>query len=287
MKSWKTARRTIGISRPLVMGVLNLTPDSFSDGGLFTNESEAVKQAEKLISDGADIIDIGGESSRPGSKQVTAEEEIRRVLPVIKAVCQRWDIPVSIDTWKSAVAGAAIDAGAEIINDISGLRFDNEMAALAARSGAGLVLMHSRGEFSTMHSQPPVYDVLSEVVENLSHSLEKARAAAVGDRQIVLDVGIGFGKTAEQNLELLARLDEVSRAFSGFPILVGASRKSFIGKVLGREEPRQRLYGSLASAAIAVFNGADIVRVHDVRESVEAVLIADAIRLRKSLAAAD
>jgi dihydropteroate synthase len=147
--------------------------------------------------------------------------------------------------------------------------------------------MHSRGEFSTMHSQPPVYDVLSEVVENLSHSLEKARAAAVGDRQIVLDVGIGFGKTAEQNLELLARLDEVSRAFSGFPILVGASRKSFIGKVLGREEPRQRLYGSLASAAIAVFNGADIVRVHDVRESVEAVLIADAIRLRKSLAAAD
>ncbi|MFN3419092.1 MAG: dihydropteroate synthase [Pyrinomonadaceae bacterium] len=287
MKSWKTARRTIGISRPLVMGVLNLTPDSFSDGGLFTNESEAVKQAEKLISDGADIIDIGGESSRPGSKQVTAEEEIRRVLPVIKAVCQRWDIPVSIDTWKSAVAGAAIDAGAEIINDISGLRFDSEMAALAARSGAGLVLMHSRGEFSTMHSQPPVYDVLSEVVENLSHSLEKARAAAVGDRQIVLDVGIGFGKTAEQNLELLARLDEVSRAFSGFPILVGASRKSFIGKVLGREEPRQRLYGSLASAAIAVFNGADIVRVHDVRESVEAVLIADAIRLRKSLAAAD
>lgn len=287
MKSWKTARRTIGISRPLVMGVLNLTPDSFSDGGLFTNESEAVKQAEKLISEGADIIDIGGESSRPGSKQVTAEEEIRRVLPVIKAVCQRWDIPVSIDTWKSAVAGAAIDAGAEIINDISGLRFDSEMAALAARSGAGLVLMHSRGEFSTMHSQPPVYDVLSEVVENLSHSLEKARAAAVGDRQIVLDVGIGFGKTAEQNLELLARLDEVSRAFSGFPILVGASRKSFIGKVLGREEPRQRLYGSLASAAIAVFNGADIVRVHDVRESVEAVLIADAIRLRKSLAAAD
>lgn len=287
MKSWKTARRTIGISRPLVMGVLNLTPDSFSDGGLFTNESEAVKQAEKLISDGADIIDIGGESSRPGSKQVTAEEEIRRVLPVIKAVCQRWDIPVSIDTWKSAVAGAAIDAGAEIINDISGLRFDSEMAALAARSGAGLVLMHSRGEFSTMHSQPPVYDVLSEVVENLSHSLEKARAAAVGDRQIVLDVGIGFGKTAEQNLELLARLDEVSRAFSGFPILVGASRKSFIGKVLGREEPRQRLYGSLASAAIAVFNGADIVRVHDVRESVEAVLIADAIRLRKNLAAAD
>ncbi len=287
MKSWKTARRTIGISRPLVMGVLNLTPDSFSDGGLFTNESEAVKQAEKLISDGADIIDIGGESSRPGSKQVTAEEEIRRVLPVIKAVCQRWDIPVSIDTWKSAVAGAAIDAGAEIINDISGLRFDSEMAALAARSGAGLVLMHSRGEFSTMHSQPPVYDVLSEVVENLSHSLEKARAAAVGDRQIVLDVGIGFGKTAEQNLELLARLDEVSRAFSGFPILVGASRKSFIGKVLGREEPRQRLYGSLASAAIAVFNGADIVRVHDVRESVEAVLIADSIRLRKSLGAAD
>lgn len=287
MKSWKTARRTIGISRPLVMGVLNLTPDSFSDGGLFTNESEAVKQAEKLISDGADIIDIGGESSRPGSKQVTAEEEIRRVLPVIKAVCQRWDIPVSIDTWKSAVARAAIDAGAEIINDISGLRFDSEMAALAARSGAGLVLMHSRGEFSTMHSQPPVYDVLSEVVENLSHSLEKARAAAVGDRQIVLDVGIGFGKTAEQNLELLARLDEVSRAFSGFPILVGASRKSFIGKVLGREEPRQRLYGSLASAAIAVFNGADIVRVHDVRESVEAVLIADSIRLRKSLGAAD
>ncbi len=190
-------------------------------------------------------------------------------------------------TWKSAVAGAAIDAGAEIINDISGLRFDSEMAALAARSGAGLVLMHSRGEFSTMHSQPPVYDVLSEVVENLSHSLEKARAAAVGDRQIVLDVGIGFGKTAEQNLELLARLDEVSRAFSGFPILVGASRKSFIGKVLGREEPRQRLYGSLASAAIAVFNGADIVRVHDVRESVEAVLIADSIRLRKSLGAAD
>lgn len=281
MKRWKTARREIEISRPLVMGILNITPDSFSDGGLFSNPSAALRHAEKLISEGADILDIGGESSRPGSRPVPAEEEIRRVVPAIEEICKRWDVPVSVDTWKSATALAALDAGAEIINDISGLRFEPGLASLAAQTGAGLILMHSRGDFAEMHSQPPVNDILAEVRNGLGQSLQIATAAQVAAGQIVLDIGIGFGKTPEQNLELISRIDAISGAFSDFPLLVGVSRKSFIGKVLGQPDPGRRLFGSLATAAIAVFNGADIVRVHDVRESVETMQLAAALRAQR------
>jgi dihydropteroate synthase len=281
MKRWKTARRMIEINRPLIMGILNVTPDSFSDGGKFRELTAALKQAESMLAAGADVIDIGGESSRPGSQPISAAEEISRVVPVISAISKRWDAPVSVDTWKSDVAMAAIESGAEIINDISGLRFDSRLGSIAAESGAGLVLMHSRGDFSTLHSQPPVADIRSEVESGITNSLSAAKAAGIADEQIAIDIGIGFGKTPEQNLELIADLEIFSAAFPGFPIAVGASRKSFIGKLTGEVNPERRLSGSLAAAAIAIYNGADIIRVHDVSESREIAIIANAIKMAK------
>lgn len=275
---WQTSRRQISLDRPLVMAILNVTPDSFSDGGAFLSVDDALRQAERWIGEGADIIDIGGESTRPGSKRVSAETETGRVVPVIEAVAKRFDIPVSIDTSKSEVAAAALDAGAEIINDISGLRFDPAIVDVAARTNAGLVLMHSCGEFETMHVLPPVDDIFAEVSADLDRSIKAARAAGVEDANIVLDIGIGFGKTLEQNLELIAKLDRLVREFAPFPILVGTSRKSFIGKILGGVPPSERLGGSIASALIAIQNGAKIVRVHDVKETVAAIKIAAAIK---------
>lgn len=266
----------------MIMGILNVTPDSFSDGGKFRDLTAALKQAESMLAAGADIIDIGGESSRPGSRQITAAEEISRVIPVIEEISKKWDVPVSIDTWKSEVARAAIDCGAEIINDISGLRFDVELASVAAGSGAGLILMHSRGDFSTLHSQPPVTDIRSEVESGFRDSLSAAKAAGIADEQIAIDIGIGFGKTPEQNLELIADLELFSARFPRLPIVVGASRKSFIGKLTGEVDPERRLSGSLAAAAIAIYNGADIIRVHDVSESRESAIIAHAIKMAKS-----
>jgi dihydropteroate synthase len=276
MRFWQTSRRHIALERPLVMGILNATPDSFSDGGRFNAPDAAARRIEQMIAEGADIIDIGGESTRPGSEHIDAEEEIRRVIPAIESAA-KFDVPVSIDTSKSAVARAAIDAGAEIINDISGLRFDGEMAAAAAETGAGLVLMHSRGDFADMHSQPPVDDIVSEVCRGLADSIAKAEAAGVERRRIVLDVGIGFGKTWEQNLELLARHAEIVRRFEGFPFLIGVSRKSFIGKVLGDVPPHERLAGSLAAALFAAERGAAIVRTHDVKETADALRIYHAL----------
>jgi dihydropteroate synthase len=260
------------------MGILNVTPDSFSDGGRFASFDAALKHVEEMIADGADIIDVGGESTRPGSSRVEVQMEIDRVAPVIEAVTARFDIPVSVDTSKAGVAEAAVAAGAEIVNDISGLRFDPRIAEVAARSGVGVVLMHSRGEFENMHSQPPVADVFGDVEADFTRSLHAARAAGVDEDRIVLDVGIGFGKTLEQNLELIAKLDKLAAAFPTFPLLVGASRKSFIGKALGRDSAEDRLAGSLAVAAIAVWNGAAVIRTHDVRET------ADAVRMAKALA---
>ncbi|MBK6750040.1 MAG: dihydropteroate synthase [Pyrinomonadaceae bacterium] len=274
---WQTSRRQISLDRALVMAILNVTPDSFSDGGAFLAVDDALRQAEMLIGEGADIIDIGGESTRPGSERVSAEVEIERVVPVIEAIAKRFDVAVSIDTSKSHVAAAAMDAGAEIINDISGLRFDAEIADVAAQTNAGLVLMHSCGHFETMHSKPPVEDIFAEVSADLKRSVNEAKAAGVADANIVLDVGIGFGKTLEQNLELIAKLDRLVNEFAEFPILVGTSRKSFIGKILGGVPPSERLGGSIASALIAVQNGAKIVRVHDVKETVAAIMTAAAI----------
>lgn len=274
---WKTSRRLISLERPLVMGILNVTPDSFSDGGKNFSVDDALSHAEQMFTDGTDIIDIGGESTRPGSERVSVEDEIQRVVPVIRALTSRIDVPISIDTTKADVARAALDAGAEIVNDISGLRWDPAIADVAAEAEAGLVLMHSRGTFETMHSQPPVADIHDEVSRGLAASVAAAKQRGVTDPQIALDVGIGFGKTPEQNLELLANLDRLVTEFEMYPILVGASRKSFIGKVLGATSPNNRLGGSLAAAVVAVERGAKIVRVHDVKETVAALRVLKAV----------
>jgi dihydropteroate synthase len=276
---WKTSRREFDLgAKALVMGILNLTPDSFSDGGKIASIHEGLRVVEKMISDGADILDIGGESTRPGSGCVSADEEITRVTPLIEAIAKRFDIAVSIDTSKSEVAQSAIDAGAEIINDISGLRFDARVAEIAAREKTGLVLMHSRGEFESLHKQEPVADIIHEVKNGLKWSIDKASASGVEGGRTALDIGLGFGKTFEQNLELVANLAE----FDGeFPLLVGASRKSFVGKILGGVPAAERLSGSLAFTAIAVWNGAKIIRAHDVKETAQAVRVAEAIKGQK------
>ncbi len=260
------------------MAILNVTPDSFSDGGKFFSIDEALKQAEKLIKEGADIIDIGGESTRPNSARVSAQEENRRVVPVIKAISSRFEIPISIDTSKREVAEKAIEAGAEIINDVSGLRFDERIAEVAAKYQTGLVLMHLSGTFETMHKQEPFKDILFEVSDGFRWSIEKAKGYNIKENQIALDIGIGFSKTCSQNLELIAKLDKLAQEFSNFPILVGTSRKSFIGKILGGALTDNRLQGSLASAAIAVWNGARIVRVHDVNETIECLRVVDSLK---------
>lgn len=278
MKFWQTSQRKISFDKTIVIGILNVTPDSFSDGGNFANTDSALKQAEKMIFDGVDILDIGGESTRPNSARVLVEEEIRRTVPVIEAIQKRFDVPISVDTNKSEVAEAAVNAGAEIINDISGLRFDAKIGLLASKFKTGLVLMHLRGGFETMHKQEPVKDILAEVGSGFRWSLNKAKDFEISDERIVLDIGIGFSKTFEQNLELLAKLDKLVSEFSEYPILIGTSRKSFIGKILDEPEALKRLNGSLSSVAISVWNGAKVVRVHDVKETVEAIKVAEAIK---------
>ncbi len=275
---WRTSKRELEYcDSPLVMAILNVTPDSFSDGGECLSVDDAIRKAEKMVAEGADIIDVGGESTRPGSGRVEADEEIRRVVHVIEAISKRFDTPISIDTIKSEVARVAVDAGAEIINDIFGLRFDERIAEVAAATGAGLVLMHSRGTFETLHSQPPVDDIMTEVKIGLHRSIVTAKGYGVKDEQIALDIGLGFGKTQEQNLELLAKLDIIISEFKLYPMLVGASRKSFIGRVLDGVSPKERLGGSVAAALAAVGNGAKIVRVHDVRETRDAMNVFEAI----------
>jgi dihydropteroate synthase len=274
---WKTASRTITIDRPLVMGILNITPDSFSDGGRFASVDAALGRAEEMAAEGADIIDIGGESTRPGSSSVGTNVEIERVVPVIQAVSRQLDIPISIDTSKGEVAAAAIDAGAEIINDISGLRWDQSVASVASLSGAGLILMHSRGSYETMHASPPDVDIIEDVTNGIRASVSLAKELGVTDEQIAVDVGIGFGKTLEQNLELLRKLDTIVAEFEDYPLLIGTSRKSFIGKVLGDVAVGERLAGSLATAIGAAQKGAKILRVHDVKETVQALRMLAAI----------
>ncbi|HEV7799102.1 MAG TPA: dihydropteroate synthase [Pyrinomonadaceae bacterium] len=277
--------RTLPIGkRTLVMGVLNVTPDSFSDGGQFFSLDGALAHAEQMIAAGADIIDVGGESTRPGGAAiVSAEEELNRILPIITQLAKRTTVPISIDTTKAAVARAALDAGAAIVNDISALRFDSQIADEAAKSGAGLVLMHSRGTRGALHSLPPVADILEEVESSLRRSIAIAEQRGVKPESIVIDPGIGFGKSQEQNIELIAKLDQLIAAFPDFPLLIGTSRKSFVGRILadtdGNPAPvEQRLQGSLATMTAAILKGAHIVRVHDIKAAVETVKMADTIK---------
>ena len=280
IRQWKLARRSLPYGeRTLVMGVLNITPDSFSDGGQFLSPDRALTHAEQMIVEGADIIDIGGESTRPGSAFVSEEEELQRVIPVIEKLATQTSVPISIDTTKPSVARAALAAGAEIVNDISALRFDPLIADEAARAGAGLVLMHSLGTPKTMQQLPPVEDILTEVIAGLRESIAVAQKHGVAPESIAIDPGIGFGKTVEQNVELIAKLDQLASAFSGFPLLIGTSRKSFIGKLLDGAPADQRIYGTIASVAASVLKGAHIVRVHDVKAAVDAIKVADAINL--------
>jgi len=257
--------------RTLVMGILNVTPDSFSDGGLYRALEAAEAHALALQEEGADLVDVGGESTRPGHTPVEAEEEQRRVLPVIERLAGRLHVPISIDTYKAATAERALKLGASIVNDVWGLQRDPAMAGVAAEHGAMVIVMHNREGID------PEINILDDMKRFFDRSLEIARRAGIPDWQIVLDPGIGFGKSWEQHLEALRRLPEI-RAL-GFPVLVGVSRKSLLGRIHdSKVPPRERLFGSIASHVMAIAYGADIVRVHDVRQHVEACRVADAIR---------
>ena len=258
----------------LLMGILNVTPDSFSDGGRFDDAGRAVAHALRMQEDGADIIEVGGESTRPGSERISAADELARVTPVLKGLGKRLRIPIAVDTYKSEVARAAVDLGASVINDVSALRFDAKVADVAAPAGAALVLMHMRGEPATMQKIAPSPDIFAEIRRDLEMALREAEARGVRREQIILDPGIGFGKTAEQNLAILNHLDRFD-AFS-LPLMIGVSRKRFIGRLTGRDES-ERVYGTAAAVAAAIMRGAHLVRVHDVREIVDVVRVIDAI----------
>jgi dihydropteroate synthase len=286
MRAWQIAdgRALLIGERPLVMGILNVTPDSFSDGGKFFSLAAALARAEQMIAEGADIIDVGGESTRPGGAAiVSAAAELERVIPVIQQLAQRSRVPISIDTTKSAVAREALAAGAAIVNDISGLRFDPALAAEVASTGAGLVLMHSLGTPGALHAVPPVANIIREVTTSLRASIAVAEERGVKRAAIVIDPGIGFGKSQEQNLELIAKLELLIAAFPDFPLLIGTSRKSFIGRILAEDDGQpapveRRLHGSLATLSAAVLKGAHLVRVHDVKETVETLRVLAEVR---------
>ncbi len=258
-----------------MVGVLNVTPDSFSDGGRFLDPGAAVEHALRMASEGADLVDVGGESTRPGAPRVPEEEELARVIPVLQALARsRFPVPVSIDTSKAAVARAALDAGASLVNDVRALA-DPEMARVVAGSGAPVVLMHMRGTPGDMRERATYHDLVAEVRAELAAAMARAEAAGVARERIVLDPGIGFAKTAGQSVEILARLPELLSL--GRPLLVGPSRKSFIGALTGAP-PEERLPGTLAAVAAAVLGGATFIRVHDVAASRQAVLVAVALR---------
>ena len=255
------------------MGILNVTPDSFSDDGAYFDPEKAIAHGKQLEQDGADIIDIGGESTRPGSEAVSEEEELRRVMPVVAALAPVLRIPISIDTYRSGVARRALEAGAQIVNDISGFRFDESLPSVIRDARAAIVLMHSRGDRQNLHKQTKMTDPLKEIVDTLNESVGMARTAGIPDASIVIDPGVGFGKTASESLLVLKSLSEFSKL--PYPLLVGTSRKSFIRFV--SEEPESHLWGTAASVAIAIMNGAHIVRVHDVRAMRIVSDVADAI----------
>ena len=263
--------------RPLVMGVLNVTPDSFSDGGRHFSTEAAVAHAEAMAAEGADLIDVGGESTRPGSDPVDDDEQIRRVAPVIEQVAKRLPLVISVDTTRASVAQAALDAGAHVVNDISAGRDDPDLFSLVARRRAPLVLMHMQGRPKTMQQNPCYHDVVAEVAGFLNERLIEAGIRGIDVERILLDPGIGFGKSTEHNLELLRRLMELT--VLGRPIVIGTSRKRFVAQVTGEgaDDPRQRLFGTAASVAWCVANGAAVVRVHDVGPMRRVVRMIDAI----------
>jgi dihydropteroate synthase len=261
--------------RTLVMGVLNVTPDSFSDGGLFLDVDAAVVRALEMERVGADILDIGGESTRPGSESISVSEEMRRILPVLEKLNGKLKIPVSVDTSKAEVAEAAAFQGAEILNDVTALGADRRLADFAARSKLPLILMHMRGNPRTMQKAPFARDVFGDVSESLRQAVAVARRAGVPKSKIVLDPGIGFGKTAAQNYQLLRRLPELARL--GYPLLIGTSRKSFLAKAPGAAPDADRIWGTAATVTASILGGAHIVRVHDVAEMVQVVRVADAV----------
>jgi dihydropteroate synthase len=261
--------------RTYIMGVLNVTPDSFSDGGDFNNLADAQARVQAMIDAGVDIIDIGGQSTRPGAEQITIAQECDRVLPVLEAIRPITNVAISVDTTWSAVAKASLAAGADIINDISGGTFDPEMLKIVAESGVPIILMHIRGTPQTMQQLTNYDDVIAEIVSFLAAQIDKAVSAGISAEKIIIDPGIGFAKKYEQNLEIFRRLSELRQL--NCPILVGASRKSFIGQILNQPNPKERNWGTAAACCAAIFNGADIIRVHDVKEMREVSLVADAI----------
>ena len=275
--SIRCRKRTLTLGkRTLLMGVLNVTPDSFSDGGLFFNKEKAIAQGLRMVEEGADIIDIGGESTKPGSKPLELEEELRRVIPVIESLAKVVDVPISIDTYKSTVAQKALEMGAQMINDISGLRFDKNLAKVAAKEDIPIILMHIRGTPEMMQKDVRYQSLFSEIFQYLKESIQRAESAGLDPQQIIIDPGIGFGKTLENNLLIIKYLSEFR--VLGKPILLGTSRKSFIGKILNTEVG-DRLEGTLSSIAIGVLNGAHIIRCHDVLQAKKAIAVADAIKL--------
>jgi len=283
--TWRLRNRELQLgARTLVMGILNITPDSFSDGGKFLARDHAVAHAIKMLEEGADVLDIGGESTRPGAKVaqagISAAEELRRIMPVIEDVLrERPDAVLSVDTYKAEVAHTAINAGAEIVNDVSALRWDSQMPATVSALACGAILMHTRGRPEEWRNMPASPDIVAEVKTDLRAWSQAAIAAGVAKDRIMLDLGFGFGKNFEQNYPLLSGLDKLHEL--GFPLLSGVSRKSFIGRTLAREGKDapvdQRLYGSLAAITASVLRGAHMVRVHEVKPAVEAVRVADAV----------
>jgi dihydropteroate synthase len=273
---------TLG-ERTLVMGVLNITPDSFSDGGEYLDSAAAIARALQIEKDGADILDIGGESTRPGATPISTEEELRRILPVIEVLRGKLRIPMSVDTRRADVAETALRAGAEIVNDVSALRTDPRLAEVARRARAPLILMHMRGTPQTMQRGPFARDVIRDVMDGLREAVRRAKRAGLAKTQILLDPGIGFGKKHEQNFEILARLPELARL--DCPIVVGTSRKAFLGKALAGPDgpsapPGERLLGTAATVTASILGGAHIVRVHDVADMVRVTRVADAIANR-------
>jgi len=278
--TWRVRGRTLSTDRPLVMGIVNVTPDSFSDGGTLRGVDDAVARAELLVSEGADILDVGGESTRPSARGVDADEELRRTVPVVLELARRFpDVPLSVDSVKSVVARAAIDAGAHIVNDVSGLRLDPAMARTCAERDVGVVLMHSRGTVQDMASYlhaeydgDPMDAVLDELRECVDHALTQG----IDERNIAVDPGIGFSKRSQHSLRVLASLERL--AAWGYPVVVGASRKRFVGELSGVQEAAARVHGSVGAAIAAFERGARILRVHDVAATRQALNVADAVR---------
>ncbi|MCG2709880.1 MAG: dihydropteroate synthase [Thermodesulfovibrionales bacterium] len=259
-----------------LMGILNVTPDSFSDGGRYFDRTLAIKRAYEMVEEGADIIDIGGESTRPGSEPVPLQEEIARTIPVIEEISKKIKVPISIDTYKAEVAKRALDAGASIVNDISGLRFDPEMPKVVSQYKVPVVIMHIKGTPKNMQANPQYEALIPEVMDYLRESIRLAVESGIAEDKIIIDPGIGFGKTYDHNLEIIKKLREFTLLEK--PLLVGPSRKAFIGKILGDAPASERLEGTAAAVAISILNGANIIRVHDVKEMKRVALVADAVK---------